>query len=426
MGLLNNILDIFKFSSKKGNKLNNNYSAYDRLKELGFAPQFTTKSGGVYENVVARRAVDTIATHVSKLNIKHVNGKKKIDGDINYILNNKPNTYMNRTDFIYRIISTLLVENLSMVYIEKEDGKIKAFHPINGKNYEAFRDDNSELWIKFQQFDGKNYFLPYEEIIVLRKFYYGNILKSNNDVIGELLETQEITNQGIKNGIQLSNSVKGILTINGIFNKTDKEGYKKEFLDSIMNIQTNDTRGGIAIIDSRSEFKNVDLKPIILDKEQMNKVEENIYSYFGINEKIINSDFTEVQWTAFYKSIIEPLSIMLSTEFTNKIFSKKAIAEGNQIVFNSNLIHYASIESKVKLMKETASLGIFTKDEIRELINYEPLEDEEEGKKILQTLNIINSKIADDYQLGKNGNKKEKGETEDGEAKEQSGKKKRK
>ena len=40
---------------------------------------------------------------------------------------------MNRVDFIYKIVSNLLVENLSMIYIEKEEGKIKAFHPVDEK-----------------------------------------------------------------------------------------------------------------------------------------------------------------------------------------------------------------------------------------------------------------------------------------------------
>ena len=324
-------------------------------------------------------------------------------------MNNRPNEYMNRVDFIYKIVSNLLVENLSMIYIEKEEGKIKAFHPVDGKNYQVLQDSKGDLYISFQLSNSSNeYLLPYQELIILRKFYYGKGLPGNsNKVLNDILETQEITNQGIKNGIQLSNSIKGILKLNGMFNDVDKEEYKKNFLNSIMDMTTNKSKGGIAVTDARGEFKETELKPIILHKEQMDKVEGDIYKYFGINSKIIESNFNEEQWTSFYRSVIEPLSIMLSNEFTNKIFRKESILEGNRIVFTSNLIHYSSIENKIKLIKETASLGIFTKDEIRELINYDPLEDKNEGSRILQTLNNIDAAIANDYQLGKKGVKED-------------------
>ena len=50
------------------------------------------------------------------------------------------------------------------------------------------------------------------------------------------------------------------------------------------------------------------------------------------------------------------------------------------------------------------SSGLLTKDDGRELLDFSPLGGEE-GSKILQSLNNIDSSIANDYQGGKNNGK---------------------
>ena len=127
---------------------------------------------------------------------------------------------------------------------------------------------------------------------------------------------------------------------------------------------------------------------------------ENIYNYFGISEKIIRNSYNQVEWNAFYEGVIEPIAIQLSNEFTNKIFSQQSIKEGNKIIFNTNRIHYASIDSKINLIKVAASYGLLTKDDGREILDMTPLGGVE-GSKILQSLNNIDSSIANKYQGGK-------------------------
>ena len=62
-------------------------------------------------------------------------------------------------------------------------------------------------------------------------------------------------------------------------------------------------------------------------------------------------------------------------------------------------MQYASLSNKIKLLKEAGALGLLTKDEAREIIDLHPLGGEE-GSKILQSLNNIDSSIANEYQGG--------------------------
>ena len=100
----------------------------------------------------------------------------------------------------------------------------------------------------------------------------------------------------------------------------------------------------------------------------------------------------------------------MSNAFTTKIFGKSSIRNGHQIVFDVNRIKYAKTETKINLLKETAILGLYTIDEAREILDL-PAIGGEEGKKRLQTLNVINQDIADQYQGGKKNGKKSTGNT---------------
>ena len=117
--------------------------------------------------------------------------------------------------------------------------------------------------------------------------------------------------------------------------------------------------------------------------------------YFGVNEHIIQSNYTEDEWNAFYESVLEPIGLQMSLEFTNKIFTPTQKGFGNEIIFESNRLQYASNKTKIELLRYANN--IMTINELREVFNLAPRED---GDTIMQDLNHIDSTIANDYQLG--------------------------
>ena len=147
------------------------------------------------------------------------------------------------------------------------------------------------------------------------------------------------------------------LNIYNVYKKEDIEKNKKEFVDSFINATDND---GIAAIDNKTEFNELNIKPITLDKDQLEHVDQRVLNYFNLNKSIISGDFTPAQWNAFYETVLEPLAIYLEQSFKMKIFSKKAIRDGNSISFSVNRVQYASLEEKVKLVKEVCSMGLLT------------------------------------------------------------------
>lgn len=364
--------------------------------------QFTTLSNNTYDSKVARQCIDRIATHCAKLIPKHIKDSisNQIKGDINFLLQNEPNPIMSTFDFIYRTISMLYTDSNAFVYIAKDkNGMITGFYPVLALNYDLLQDKTGNIYFQFKFVNGQVYTLPYIELIHLRLFYnQHDIFGTNNKILQTDLETAHTASEGIKNAIKTSNNLKGILKFtNSMLKEKDIKSSKDAFVKDFLNLEN---ESGIAAVDGKAEFQEVNLKPITLDKEQLEQVNYNIFDYFGISEKIVRNNFNSIEWNAFFEGVIEPRAIQMSNAFTNKIFSYKARKDGHKIVFTANRLQYASLDSKINLIKVAGSYGLLTKDDGREILDMTPLGGEE-GKKIIQSLNNIDSTIANKYQGGK-------------------------
>jgi HK97 family phage portal protein len=399
------------FNMVFGNKIQKTVGSYLQMM-AGFTPIYTDVGNEIYDSNIARECINTIATHSAKLLPKHVQIKSgvstNIKGDINYLLSVQPNPLMNTYDFIYKVVSMLYTSNNAYIYIDKDkNGYIKGFYPLKMQNCELL-ESNNQIYIQFNFVNGNSYTIPYNEIIHLRRFYNDHdIYGSSNDVLNPAIETANTSKEGIRNAIKVSTSIKGILKYtNSMIKEKDIKKNRDQFVaDFIDNLGGG---SGIAGLDSKADFQEVNMTPVTLDKDQLSFINEDVYDYFMINKKIIQGLYSDLEWNAFFESVIEPLAIQMSNAFTNKIFNTKAIKDGHTIVFEVNRIKYAKTETKIRLLKETAILGLYTVDEAREILDL-PAIGGEEGKKRLQTLNVINANIADSYQGGGNSGKSNEG-----------------
>lgn len=387
-----------------GNKIQK--MTYDNTLKLlsGFNATYTNISDNIEDNIIAKQCIHTIATHCAKMIPRHYqqNGEVKshIKGAIDHIISIKPNSYMTTYDFIYKVISLLLAQNNEFIYIDIDDnGYLKGLYPLNPL-YCTLVEDNNEIWLKFQFLNGNTYYVRYESIIHLRNFYtkhdfYGE----TNETLKSSIETQTVADDGIKNAIKISASLRGILkATQSMLKDKDIKQMKEDFIQSLLS-----STDGIGGLDARLDFREINLNPVLLNNEQLKTVNGNIYGYFMLDEKFIRSIFTAEEWDAFYESVLEPRAIQMGQSFTNAIFSDKAIKEGHRIEFSVNRIKYAKTDTKISLIKEAGALGLLTVDEGREILDL-PAIGGDEGKKRLQTLNVINANLADKYQGGsKNG-----------------------
>lgn len=356
------------FGKKKPQEQN-----YYKMEMLNGSDTFFTTISDVTDTKIVMQCIDRIATHGAKLMPRHIqevgDSTRNINGDINYLLQHQPNPIMNRYIFEYKVLATLEANNNSFVWIAKNrQGFITGFYPILATEEDLLQDKTGTIYLRFKFINGQIYTLPYNELIHLRKFYYKNdIFGTSNRALRTDVETAQTSSEGTKNAVQLSNKVKGLLHFtNSMLKPEDLQIAKERFVKDFLSLEN---RSGIVALDGKATFQELNIKPIMLDSDQLKMVNNNIYDYFGISENIIKNDFLPNQWNAFFEGVIEPLAIQMSEEFTNKVFNDESIRNGHKIVFTANRLQYADINSKIKLLQVTLPYGLLTKDTALELLD---------------------------------------------------------
>lgn len=353
-----------------------------------------------YLNDVVRAAVDTIARNAAKLNPKHVRVSEEgivwLRSNLERVLALEPNQYMSAYDFYYKMITMRELDNnaFALIVWDREEN-VEQLLPIPYERATVVQDLKGGIYLQVWLSNGTMYTFPYREVIHLRKFYYKDyFLGESNKAIENGLNILTTVEQGIAEAVKTSVYLRGILKYQGILKDEDVKRSRDRFIAEYLDIQKS---GGVAALDSKAEYIPIESKPQLVDANQLKILKDKIYHYFGVNDAIVTGNFNEDQWTAFYESVLEPIAIQMSLEFTRKIFSAKEIGHGNRIIFESNRLQYASVRTKTTLISQMMQLGILTINEAREILNLAPVPD---GDKRLISLNYVSADKQDLYQVG--------------------------
>lgn len=367
----------------------------------------------IYDDATVRTCIDAIAKNVAKLKISHNRRKGdavvQVDNRLNYLLGTRPNEFMSAYDFIYKIVSQCYCHNNSFTYIKRDQlGNIIGFYPLDYGAVSLVEYDG-EMYCKFAFMQAGFVTVPYTSIIHIRKHFNTHDIfgDSNKEILGENLSLLTTLKQGLKKAVKEGSRIKGLLKFTGILRPEDQQAQLDLFTS---NIKSTSNGSGIGSTDAKADFIELKSQNTTADNNQMNLVRDDVYRYFGISEKIITANYTESEWNAFFESVIEPLAIQMSQEFTSKVFSEKERGYGNEITFTMNRLEYVSLDSKVNLVQVLQQTGVMTINELREIFGFSALPD---GGKRLVSLNYVNSEKQDKYQVNEDVKITEEGESKD-------------
>lgn len=357
------ILDLFR--PIKSDQL----KTYTEFQELGtYKSYFGIFGDNIFDSADVRTAIRTLSEHTSKAN------PRSTDKRIERLLQLNPNKYMNGKDFLAKVRNILEIKNTAFVYIERDNtGKVIGFYPVPYQTYTAVEYKNG-LYVQFS-FDGtavNQLVVPWEDLAVLRKDYLmSDIGGENNKPLLGTLDVINTMDQGLENAVKSTANLRGILkSTKAMLSPDDLKKQKDNFVKDYMNISN---AGGIASLDATQEFKEINLKPTTATAEEQDSYRERVYRYFGVNEKIIKSSYSESEYDAFYESRIEPVLVALSLEFTRKIFTDREISFGAEIWYESNRLQFASAKTKISMVS-LVDRGLMTPNEYRALFNMAPYE----------------------------------------------------
>lgn len=357
------ILSLFKGAKKDQTQ------TYSTFKELNsFTAYFGMFGGDIYQSDDVRACVRALSEHTSKAN------PRCTDSRIERLLSVNPNQYMNGKDMLAKLRNVLEIKNTAFLYIERDPlNRVIGFYPVPYASAQAVEYKNG-LFIQFL-FTGtatNQLTLPWEDLAVLRKDYL------NSDIFGEsngpLLNSLNIINtldEGAANAVKSTANLRGILkSTKAMLSPEDVKKQKDQFVKDYMNL---DNSGGIASLDATQEFKEINMKPSTATAEEKKAYTDRVYKYFGVNENILSSKYTESEYDAFYESRIEPFLVALSLELTRKIFSDREQSFNNKVWYESNRLQYASARTKIAMVS-LVDRGLMTPNEYRELFNMAPYE----------------------------------------------------
>ena len=370
---------------------------------------FSDFGNNINASDVVKICIDRIASHAAKLKPRYV---KSLDnssvvekkGTLAYLLKYQPNPLMTPYDFIYRTVSLLYLNNNAFIYpvYDQNTYELKELWPIKPNSVEAIKDASGDLYLRFSFIDGRNYTLPYESIIHVRRFYGINDIFGGSGAISDhsaILKTIKINDsvlQGIDNAIRSSFQIKGLLKINGMLSEKDKKAQKDEF-DRALKEATLNGNSSIVPVDLKSDYVPLSVDPKLVSSETLTFLQKKIITYFGVSESIYDNKYTEDEYNAFYEGTIEGIAIAFSETFSKALLTRNNLENGEQIVFYSERLQYASWNTKVSAIEKLMGLGILSLNESRSLLGLEPIEG---GDKRLQSLNYVDANSANKYQVG--------------------------
>lgn len=381
MGIFNSLRKAFTRSPTKKEKF--------EMISQNFGHFFSFR-GRLYDSDVVRAAIRPKARAMGKALAKHLEkdqktGKTKINQNpqIRFLLE-EPNEYMTGQILQEKLAIQLELNNNAFAYIEKIDGYPVAIYPVDCTSFEMMADDHGALFLKFTMYDGRIWIADYKNIIHLRKDYGPGVFmgESPGKALTSLMEVVTISDQGIVNAVKNSTVIRWLLHFRSSLKPSDLKNRAKEFAQAYT--ATEAETGGVAAIGADADITQVDNKEYVPNAIQNANTIKRVYAYFNTNEKIVHSSYTEDEWISYFESCVEPDLIQMSNEFTRHLFSKKERSFGNQIIFTSSNLTFASMATKLQLT-QLVDRGIMTPNEVREVLGYAPYDGGDEFIRRLDT-----------------------------------------
>lgn len=384
---------------------------------MKFNPIFTIR--GEYNAVADMDASDIvgsitncIATNVAKLTPQLIRLDSKgmliRDDYLAKLLSLRWSPELSTYDALYKMTAQLVRNSnaFAIVFYSDDFSRVKSIVPITVRGYRIWEDEETgTLLFRFTwDYDGKNYTIPYQSVIHIKaRFDKKRFLGSAPDLaLRNTLELLDATGQALKNTVKNSANLKGYLKYNNFADNEELKNKVKEFQTAYMDASN---EGGLGGLDNTMEFHEINQRTPSIPTLQSQFLRDNIYRYYNVNENILMSKFSETDWNAFYESVIEPIALQLSLEFTFKLLTERERGFGNKIIFSSNRLQYATLQTRSSVGSILYDRGIITINEFRELLYYEPIED---GDVRMVSLNYVKADEQSLYQIG------QQAETNDG------------
>jgi hypothetical protein len=337
----------------------------------GYQPVFHSWCGEIYESMLVRSAIDARARHISKLKVEFID----IDSALVKKLKLRPNPWDTWSQFLYRV-STILdcVNNCILVPIYDNKLNQIGFYPVLPSKCKIVEYKNELYLVYTFHSERKRGACKMSDCALLKKFQFkDDFFGESNDALSETMDLITIEKQGIKEAIKSTASYKFMANLANFSKMEDLKKERENFSEEAFGKEAKQKGGILLFPNTYKDVKQIDLKPYTPDKDQMDLINQNVYSYFGVNEDILQNKADGDTWGAFYEGAVETFAIQFSETMTSCMFTDKEIENGAKIVLSANRIQYMNFSDKLNYIQGMTDRGLLMIDEAREVFNLPPL-----------------------------------------------------
>lgn len=335
----------------------------------GYTPRFTNREGGVYEDQLLRSAINARASHISKL-------KVEIDGSARAVLVNKlkhePNQFQTWGQFLYRLSTLLDVHNTAFICpVYDEFGTVSGvYSPLPSRcEIAAYKDTP---YLRYEFGDRRRAAIELSACGIMTKYQYSSdFMGESNRALFPTMDLIHIQNQGIEEGVKSAATYR-FMAQAGNFTKTeDLVKERQRFTESNFK---KDGGGLLLFPNTYTNIKQIDVKPWVVDADQLKVIRDNVFEYFGVNEDVLQNKAYGDAWAAFYEGAIEPFAIQFSDVMTKMLFTLREQTQGNRVMATANRLQYLSNADKLNVSSQMLDRGIMSINDVRDIWNLPPVE----------------------------------------------------
>lgn len=356
---------LFKNRPKPVGKYEGSFQMLD-----GYRPHFTSFGGSIYESELIRAAINARATHISKL-------KVEMQGTARPALQNKmkhgPNEFQTWSQFMYRLATILDIHNTAFIVpIYDQFGEPSGvFTPVPHRC--ELIQYNGVPYLRYQFHWGESAAIELSYCGIMTKFQYRNdFFGEDNHALLPTVDLIHIVNQGIEEGVKSAATYRFAASVNNFTKVEDLKKERQRFSEE--NFGRDAEASGLLLFpNTYKDIRQIEVKPWIVDADQMAIINKAVYEYFGVNEDILQNKAYGDAWAAFYEGCVEAFAIQFSEVMTKMFFTLREQTNGNQVMATANRLQYLSNADKLNVSAQMADRGLMTRNEIREIWNLAPL-----------------------------------------------------
>lgn len=337
----------------------------------GYAPKFTSWHGELYENELIRAAIHARATHISKLRVETQGAAKP---SLQTKLWHGPNQFQTWSQFLYRLSTLLDIYNTAFIVpiYDRYGEPSGVFTPLPKKcEIVAF---GGVPYLRYEFYWHEKAAIELEYCGIMTKFQHrDDFFGESNAALFPTMDLIHIQNQGIEEGVKSAASYRFMAKVNNFTRSDDLANERRRFTEE--NFTRESKGGGLLLFpNTYSDIKQVEVKPWVVDAEQMRQIKDNVFEYFGMNEDVLTNKAFGDAWSAFYEGAIEPFAVQFSEVMTKMIFTFREQSQGNRVMATANRLQYMSNADKLNVSAQLLDRGIMSINDVRDIWNLPPVD----------------------------------------------------